>query len=87
MGFYAGEYGYVKLNPFTWKWLPIGDPLIDYFISVDIKKVSIFKSILLDIDKWMNQNKDFFIIRGEIFLWTDISINKINFFNNTLIIT
>ena len=51
-------------NTFLWKWLPFGDPFIDYFISIDIKRVSIFKNIFLEINKWMNENKDILIVRG-----------------------
>lgn len=55
----------IRNKTFVWKWLPIGDPFVDYFISVDMKKSAILENVLLEIKEWMSKEKEFLVIRGK----------------------
>ena len=54
----------MKNSSFFWKWLPIGDSFVDYFISIDFKNV-VIERIVHEINAWMKQEKSFFVVRGK----------------------
>lgn len=51
------------MHAMTWRWLPIGDPLVDFFMSRDTD--SWFSQREFDsVNVWMNSDKLFHIMRG-----------------------
>jgi hypothetical protein len=53
------------INKMMWRWLPTGDPFVDYFMSRDADSWIIEREAQ-STDEWLKSNNIFHIMRGEL---------------------
>lgn len=55
-----GDY----MLPMTWRWLPLGDDFVDYFISRDTDSCLLDREVAA-VNEWLESNNIFHIMRGK----------------------